>query len=115
MPVYIQIAVPQRVLDSVRPKGEPSTAGCVQQSDGEWAVKTLIAPFPQDCPPKDFSREAPTHFVEIIFKAHDYQCSQGHRTWLWLVDGEAREGDCSTCRSAYQSALKRLDIGNRSA
>ncbi len=110
MPVYIQIAVPQRVLDSVRPKGEPSTAGCVQQSDGEWAVKTLIEPFPSESPPKDFSREAPACLVEIIFKAREYQCSQGHRTWLWLVDGEDKEPkiDCPACRSAYQSALEKL-------
>lgn len=57
MPVYIQIAVPQRVLDSVRPKGEPSTvAGCVQLSDGVWAVKTLIEPFPSESPPKSAAR-----------------------------------------------------------
>ena len=98
MPVYIQIAVPQRVLDSVRPKGEPSTvAGCVQQFDGEWAVKTLIEPFPSESPPKDFSREAPACLVEIIFKAHAYQCSQGHQTWVWLVDGEVSEADCPAC------------------
>jgi hypothetical protein len=107
MPVYIQIAVPQRVLDSVRPKGEPSkVAGCVQQFDGEWAVKTLIEPFPSESPPKDFSREAPAYLIEIVFKAHAYQCSQGHHRYLWLVDGEVQEVDCPVCRSAYLSALK---------
>lgn len=112
MPVYIQIAVPQRVLDSVRPKGEPSTvAGCVQDR-----VITLIEPFPQDGvqPPKDFKFDDRCLY-QLTYKAHAYQCSQGHQTWVWLVDGEAREVDCSICHSAYLSALKRLDIGNRSA
>lgn len=111
MPVYIQIAVPQRVLDSVRPKGEPSkVVGCVQQFDGEWAVKTLIEPFPSENPPKDLSREPPTCLAEIIYKAHAYQCSQGHQTWVWLVDGEDKEPKigCPTCRSAYLSALEKL-------
>lgn len=109
MPVYIQIAVPQRVLDSVRPKNEPATvAGCVQQYDGEWAVKTLIEPFPSESPSKDLSRQSPACLVEIIFKAHAYGCSKGHVTWVWLVDGEDKEPkiDCPACRSAYQSALK---------
>jgi hypothetical protein len=82
-------------------------AGCVQLSYGVWAVKTLIEPFPSESPPKDFSREAPACLVEIIFKAHAYQCSQGHLTWVWLVDGEDEpKADCPTCRSAYLSALK---------
>lgn len=107
MPVYIQIAVPQRVLDSVRPKGEPSTvAGCVQDR-----VTTLIEPFAWNGvnlgPPKDFKRDD-LCLYQLTFKAHAYQCSQGHQTWVWLVDGEDKEPkiDCPTCRSAYLSALK---------
>ena len=46
--------------------------------------------------------------IEIVFKAHAYQCSQGHQTWVWLVDGEDKEPKigCPACRSAYLSALK---------